>query len=544
VVLFAGATAARAEDGPSAETPEKRDARLQWWRDARFGMFIHWGPVSIRGTEIGWSRGAQVPVAEYDSLYKQFDPKRFDADEWVRIAKAAGMKYVVFTSKHHDGFCMFDTKQTDFNVMNSPFHRDVCKELAEACRRQGLRFCTYHSVCDWHHPDFPLTSPGGSVRREASDLDRYNAYLKAQVKELITQYGPLGIMWFDVPQMFDGGRGKDLLAYTRSLQPDIIVNNRSGGGGDYGTPEQHIGGFNMKEPWETCMTICNQWAWKPDDPMKSLDECLRALVFSAGGDGNLLFNVGPMPTGEIEPRQVARLRGMGRWLDANGESIYGTRGGPYRPTKALASTCKGNVVYLHIFNTPGDSLTLPPLPKTVLSASILGGGTTEFRQTPEALTISLPAQARPPIDTIVKLTLDGPAIDIAPIRPKSDISATASNVFQDNPDFDAEMALDGDPGTRWATDAGTHKAWLEVDYAKPVTLAGVRIREEYDRVRAFEIQCKAGDTWKTLTRGKTLGKTFEAKFAPAVTASQIRLSILDAVEGPSIDEFEVIRVEK
>jgi alpha-L-fucosidase len=234
---------------------------------------------------------------------------------------------------------------------------------------------------------------------------------------------------------------------------------------------------------------------------------------------------------------------MGRWLDANGESIYGTRGGPYRPTKALASTRKGNVVYLHIFSAPGASLTLPPLPKKVLSASILGGGTADFQQTPEALTIALPAQARPPIDTIVKLTLDGPAIDIAPIRPKSDISARASNVYQDNPDFDADMALDGDPGTRWATDAGTHRAWLEVDYTKPVTLTGVRIREEYDRVRAFEIQCRDGDTWKTLITGTTLSKSFEAKFAPVVT-SRIRLNILDAVEGPSIDEFEVIRAEK
>ena len=277
-------------------------AALQRWQDMRFGMFIHWGPVSLTHREIGWSRGAQTPIAEYDNLYKKFNPVKFNADQWAGIAKAAGMKYVVLTTKHHDGFCLFATKQTDYNIMNSPFGRDVTKELAEACRKQGLAFGAYYSVCDWHHPDFPLTSPGGKVRREKSDLDAYNRYLLAQIRELITNCGPLVTIWNDVPQMFKG-RGVNTIKMVRELQPDILINNRTGDGGDYDTPEQRIGGFNMERPWESCMTISahNHWAWGgPEDGVKPLSACLLMLIRAAGGDGNVLLNVGPTPEGVIE----------------------------------------------------------------------------------------------------------------------------------------------------------------------------------------------------------------------------------------------------
>ena len=165
--------------------PIGNEKKIEEWKDARFGMFIHWGPVALKGTEIGWSRGKEVPVEEYDNLYKQFNPTKFNADEWVSVAKAAGMKYIVLTTKHHDGFCLWNTRQTDYNIMNSPFKRDVVKELAEACKKQGIEFGTYYSTTDWHHPDFPLTSPGGSIIREKSDLEAYTTYLKKQVAELL-----------------------------------------------------------------------------------------------------------------------------------------------------------------------------------------------------------------------------------------------------------------------------------------------------------------------------------------------------------------------
>jgi len=322
---------------------------MQWWRDARFGLFVHWGPVSLKGTEISWSRGGErrgiggtgtIPVEEYDNLYKTFNPVEFDADEWVAIAQAAGMKYIVFTTKHHDGFSMFDSRATDYRITSpeSPFGRDVVAELARACHKAGMRLGFYYSPVDWYHPDY-----------RTDHHDRYIKYMHEQVKELCSNYGTIDIMWFDGLQIhpmsgsggsnvYDPALAKDwdspaLFRTMRSLQPHVIVNNRCGLEGDFDTPEQHVGFFQTGRPWESCITICQQWAWKPDDTMKSLEECIRILASCAGGDGNLLLNVGPMPDGKIEQRQVDRLREIGVWLRANGESIYGTRGGPCSASK-------------------------------------------------------------------------------------------------------------------------------------------------------------------------------------------------------------------
>jgi alpha-L-fucosidase len=451
---------------------------------------------------------------------------------------------VVFTTKHHDGFCMWDTQQTDFNVMRSPFGRDVVRELADACRRQGLVFGTYHSVCDWHHPDFPLTSPGGSVKRPSSDLDRYERYLHAQVGELIKAYGPLGIMWFDVPQEFDQARGERLLAHTRGLQPSIIINNRSGAPGDYDTPEQQVGTYQDRRPWETCMTIAGQWSWKPKDDLKSLEQCLQTLIRCAGGDGNLLFNVGPMPDGRIEPSQVERLREMGAWLERNGESIYATRGGPWKPTAALASTRTASTIYLHVLKPGAGPIELPNIPLRVRDAAILGGGPVAVRQEGDRLTVEIPADAHRPIDTIVRLGIDGSALDIPALAAVGiPVRATASNVFhQDEEAFGPALAFDGDPETRWATDAGTHAAWILAEFPAPRTLRRVRIAEAYPgRVRKFELQRRDGDgdAWATVLSGTALSAAFEVTFEP-VTTKAVRLNILEVTEGPTIAEIELL----
>jgi len=302
---------------------------MQRWREMKFGLFIHWGPVSLKGTEIGWSRGGErrgrsgtgsIPAEEYDNLYKQFNPVKFNADEWIQVARDAGMKYLVFTSKHHDGFSMFDSKLTDYKITNSPFKRDVVKELADACHKAGLKLGFYYSPVDWYHPDY-----------RTENHSRYIEFLHGQIRELCTNYGRLDILWFDGL----GGSAKDwdsenLFRMIRRLQPHIIINNRAGLPADHDTPEQRIGKFQTDRPWETCMTICRQWAWKPNDQMKSLKQCIQTLVWVVGGDGNLLFNVGPMPDGRIEPRQVERLKEMGDWLKKYGHTIYGTRGGPFK----------------------------------------------------------------------------------------------------------------------------------------------------------------------------------------------------------------------
>ncbi len=525
------------QDAPAENPPAAVANRLNWWREARFGMFIHWGPVSLKGTEIGWSRGQEVPIPEYDTLYQRFNPTNVNADVWMHVARQAGMKYVVFTTKHHDGFCMWDTKQTDFNIMHSPFRRDVVKELAAAARREGLAFGTYHSVTDWHHPDFPLTSPGGQVRRANSNLERYERYLRAEVSELITNYGPLLVMWFDVPQEFDAKRGQGLIDYVRSLQPDLIVNDRSGAPGDYDTPEQRVGKFQFDRPWETCMTLCQQWAWKPDDKMKSLKECLQTLVLCAGGDGNLLFNVGPMPDGRIEQRQIDRLLEMGQWLEKNGTSIYGTRGGPWKPSKRLASTRKANTVYLHLLDSHDQTIILPNLPAKVLRSSVLTDGDVTVVQAGSEMRVTLPAAASQPIDTIIQLELDRPAMEIPPISLTALPKATASNVFQGMAEHSAGMAFDGDPETRWATDAGTREAWIAADLGHTATLRGVRIQEAYPgRVRKFEFQYREGQGWKTLFTGTSLGSNYSKAFPP-VNTREVRLNILDASDGPTIWEI-------
>jgi len=401
---------------------------IRAWQDMRFGMFVHWGPVSLKGTEIGWSRRKIGPQV-YDNLYKRFNPVKFDANQWVSIAKAAGMKYIVLTSKHHDGFCLWETKFTDYNIMNSPFGRDVVKELSTACRKQGLVYGSYYSILDWRHPLYPLGQETGVKGKPHADMDKYNRFVKDQLAEQIRKYA-LDIAWFDgeweAPWTHE--RGVDLYNYVRKLKSDILINNRVDKGrrgmkgntkegfvGDFDTPEQRVGSFNMDRPWETCMTIGRQWAWKPHDRIKSLQQCLRTLIMTAGGDGNLLLNVGPMPSGEIEPRQVARLKEMGQWLDKYGQSIYGTRGGPWKPTKDLASTRKGDVVYLHILRMTGDSVTLAGLARKIKSASLLTGGKVDVKQAAGRVVVTIPASDRQAIDTLVKLELDGSAMDLKPL---------------------------------------------------------------------------------------------------------------------------------
>jgi len=425
----ARSTEAAAGAPPAAE-------RIEWWREARFGLFIHWGPVSLKGTEIGWSRGGErrgykshgteIPVEVYDNLYKQFNPTNFNADAWVATAKAAGMKYLVFTSRHHDGFSEFDTQADDYKITSpeSPFRRDVLKELADACHRAGLRFGLYYSQPNWHHPD-------AFTDRHTN----YLAFLKTQVRELLTHYGQVDILWFDgLGKSAEDYDAEALNTMARKLKPRILINNRDGLAEDFDTPEQEIGKFQNDRPWESCITICNQWAWKPGDEMKSLPQCLATLVRCAGGDGNLLFNVGPMPDGRIEPRQVKRLEEMGDWLRKYGESIYGTRGGPWKPTKSLASTRLGNSIYLHLLDWNGRTVTLPDIPRTIIGSFVLTGGTARVAQDGRKLTIRIdPPSARPPdhgaalllrqgpsrstqpqIDCIVRLDVNGSAMDLDP----------------------------------------------------------------------------------------------------------------------------------
>lgn len=379
--------------------------------DKRFGMFIHFGPVSLRGTEIGWSRGKEVPTVEYDNLYKEFNPLLFNADEWVKIAKDAGMKYLVITAKHHDGFCLWPTAFSDYNIMNSPFKRDIVEELSVACKKQGLAFCIYFTVADWHDPNYTQDQPG--------NMDRFVLTMKNELKEVITRYKPY-MLWFDGnwEKQWKQEHGAGLYQFIKSLDKDVIVNNRLGKGehtsfstasvGDYLTPEQKVGELNMEDPWESCITICKQWAWKPNDKMKTLEECIQTLVKTAGGNGNLLFNVGPMMDGRIEDRQVGRLKEMGTWLSKYGTTIYGTKGGPYKPNNTYATTRKGNLIYLHIFERNAAKLILPALVDAkIKKAYFLNGEVVSFAQNKDfGVLINLPKVLPDAVSSVIVLELD------------------------------------------------------------------------------------------------------------------------------------------
>jgi len=405
---------------------------LNKWQDLKFGLFVHWGPVSLRGTEIGWSRGTKVPIEEYDNLYKEFNPVLFDAETWVSMIKAAGMKYMIITSKHHDGFCIWDSEFTDHDIMSSPFKRDILKELSDECKRQGVLFGTYHSIADWHHPHY-TTRYGGDPRPvEESDMKLYVDYLKNQVKELIVRYDT-DIMWFDGEweEAWTHEYGMDLYEYIRGMKNDILINNRIDKGrqgmmgmtssskyaGDFCTPEQEIGAFHPDIPWESCITICTQWAWKPNDDMKSLKECIQTLARTAGGGGNLLLNVGPMLDGRIEQRQIDRLEEMGFWLETNGESIYGTRGGPFKPAEWMVSTHKERRIFVHLFSLPGKELVLPGLNKTkILTVKYLNGNDLTFKQTKENVIINLPEEPVDTINTVIALELNKEAATLEPME--------------------------------------------------------------------------------------------------------------------------------
>ena len=530
--------------------PPADPAAVARWQALRFGMFIHWGPVSLTGHEIGWSRGVQTPIEEYDNLYQQFNPTNFNADEWVGIAKAAGMKYIVLTTKHHDGFCLWDTKFTDYNIMHSPFHRDVVKELSEACKQQGIAFGPYYSVPDWYDTNWPVTSPAGRVKRDKYDLDAYEKYLQNQIIELIQNYGPFITIWNDMPAPY-GKRGAATIKLARQLQPDILINDRTGDGGDYSTPEQKVGKFQMDRPWESCMTVSahNAWAWGgANDGVKSTAACLNMLIRGAGGDGNILLNVGPRPDGLIDPAQADLLKNIGAWLAKNGESIYGTRGGPWKPTKAIASTRKGNLVFLHVMNSADGRIELPALPAEIKSAALLNGGKVDFTRKNGKLSLAIPQSAMVPMDTIVKLELDRPAMDVPAMdvpepMPNSGIQASASNVFEgDKTEFGPQQAFDNDGQTRWATDRGTKQAWIAADFGRPVAVEGVRIQEAAPytgRVTKFEFQYRDGDAWKIIFSAAKIGDRFQQKFAP-VKAQEFRLNILEATEGPTIADIELI----
>jgi alpha-L-fucosidase len=560
----------------AASTPSAKTAPpdFQWWREGRFGLFIHWGPAAVTGKEISWSRKA-TGIEKYDNLYMEFNPVKFNAAEWVGVAQAAGMKYIVLTAKHHDGFMLWDTKTGDYNIMNSPFKRDVVAELAKAARAAGIPFCVYFSPGDWKDPD---------CRHPATNA-QFVERMHAQITELLTKYGRIPLVWID----FDGypcpSEPRETATLMRQLQPGVLItcrlealhpdesHGRVGPWGDYATPEQRIGSYCDTIPWETCMTIARQWSWKPDDQLKSLQQCLVTLVSTVGGDGNLLFNVGPKPDGEIEPAQVARLKEMGDWLARHGEAIYGTRGGPYYPTKTYAATRNSDTVYIHAFQFAGDSVLLPELPAKVKSATLLDGTPVTFEQPSGSLRLIVSASRRDANITVVKLKLAEDPMKLVPIVPPSTSRslayrkpATVSGSIAPQFMHTAQAALDDDDSTFWTPGRDEalaeailgkqftevrhilthpvwkHDGWLEVDLGAITNVSRALIRERsgYSTINSWQIEYEKDGVWQRAAAGPAIGKTLDVPFPAPVTARKFRLSIA-APGRPAISEFQLFQ---
>jgi len=409
----------------SAQTdvpPERRAAR-EWYQDARFGMFIHWGVYSLLGDGEWVMQNRKITVPEYEWLATTFNPVKFDAKTWVSLARAAGMRYITITSRHHDGFSMFKTAATPYNIVEwTPFRRDPLKELSEECQRQGIKLFFYYSQLDWHHPDYwPRGETGRwSGRPMNGDWNRYLDFLDTQLGELLTNYGAVGGIWFD--GMWDKPNADWRLPQTygliHRLQPAalIIPNHHKAplAGEDVQTFEQDLpgantAGFNTTEignlPTETSLTMNGSWGFNiTDRNFKSVRELVGTLVRAAGTGTNLLLNIGPRPDGTIDPEFTQRLQAIGQWLAKNGRSIYGTRAGPIRPRSWGATTRRGDTVYVHVLSWSDRSLAVPALGARVRRASLLETGeAVPVTETPEGITLTLPARAAEALDQVVVL---------------------------------------------------------------------------------------------------------------------------------------------
>ncbi len=417
VVMFVMVVCAHAQYQPS---PENLKAR-QWFQDAKFGMFIHWGVYSVLGRGEWAMNNEKIPIPEYEKLAPRFNPTEFNAAEWVALAKAAGMKYITITSKHHDGFAMWTTRQSKWNIVDAtPYGQDPLKALAEECRKQGIKLFFYHSELDWHHPDYyPRGGTGNaSGRPDAGDFNRYLDYQDAQLRELLTGYGDIAGIWFD--GFWDKPNADWHLERTYSmihrLQPAALIGNnhhqKPFPGEDFQMFEKDLPGQKTAEwnnasevsslPLETCDTINTSWGYDGRDKrFKTPKQLIHYLVRAAGYNANLLLNVGPMPNGKIQPEFVERLRAMGEWTQKNGETIYGTRGGPVPPRSWGASTQKDGKIYIHVLDWTDDLLALPLL--SVKDARLFSTGwPVEMTRLKDGLVLHLPKQ-RDEIDTIVVL---------------------------------------------------------------------------------------------------------------------------------------------
>lgn len=587
--LIAGSVTDAADEPPSNaawETPAQHDARMQWFRDAKLGMFIHWGLYSqLAGewqdkTVAGGAEWIQdrlaIPSSQYAPLVKTWRPSKYQPREWVRLMKAAGIKYVCITTKHHDGFCLWPTKMNDdWNITLTPDAQDLIKPLADACHQEGLQFCIYHSVMDWHHADWPGRPAFNDYAKGKPEKARFKKYLYGQLKELFTNYGPIGMVWFDGTwdrDSWTSDDGKELEDFTRSLQPSVILDNRSGYlppqrkfnfeiknaysyimAGDYISPEGEVPATGIPGvDWETCQTmqLPNNWGYNRLVGFRPFKDLLRHLIDVASKGGNMLLNIGPTAEGEILPQARRCLEQYADWMKINSESIHGSTASPFA-SLSFDGRCtqKPGKLYLHVFDWPASRQLVVPINNSIKKAWLLANPSAPLTTTAglSGLTIHLPDRATDAIASVVVLEIDGAPRVIEPEKPISmgrPISASAE--WAGRLDLKKEHVNDGKLDTIWAGPEHSREGWLEVDLGTERMVSSVILSEgkRYTRCEKFSVEAEFGGQWKTIVTGKGIGALKELTVTP-VKARKFRVHISTGIpvnqpDGePVVAEFQI-----
>ena len=520
----------------SITLPTAPKAASEAWKDQRFGMFIHWGPISQMGKQLSHSRNSpshnksgkaykSAPIAPevYDVQYKTFNPVKFKAGEMMQTAKNAGIDYIVFTAKHHAGFAMFDSAVSDYDMMATPYQNDIVKQLTEACKSKDMDFGFYYSPRDWYHPDCDSDE----------NHDRYIKFYKKQMYELMTKYGPIHEIWFDGMGPGEwGDTSTGVMNAIRKLHPNAMVNDRGGAGADFYTPEHCVSYFNREYNWEACHTTTGQWGFNPDVKAKSFDQLMKILLYTWGADGNMLLNIGPRGDGSMNPVEQERFEQLAEWWEVHGEkSIRGTRGGPYLPGPWGVATTKANRVYLHVLNWPENGeLVFPDLAgKKIQQVELMNGEKIHWQNKSKGFGLKLDPSKHGEVNTTIEVTFDSDMSEVQPLARVNSLTLNATLSASHNQQ-DLKNLIDQNANTNWHAKLakGEKEFWVEASFDGPTRVSGFQIGrgDEWSPKHKFLIEAFVNGKWKNITPKGLKLKWEPVKFlAQPVTAEKFRVRV-------------------